>query len=35
MCIAGNPEPNKEITHLEDKSSTLGLLVTTVEEERG
>lgn len=32
MCIAGNPEPNKEITHLEDKSSTLGLLVTTVEE---
>jgi hypothetical protein len=29
MCIAGNPEPNKEITHLEDKSSTLGLLVTT------
>lgn len=31
MRIAGNPEPNKEITRLEDKSSTLGLLVTTVE----
>jgi hypothetical protein len=24
-----NPEPNKEIAKLEDKSSTLGLLVTT------
>jgi hypothetical protein len=25
-----NPEPNKEIAKSEDKSSTLGLLVTTI-----
>lgn len=31
LCIAGNPEPNKEITRLEDQSGTLGLLVTTIE----
>lgn len=30
LCIAGNPEPNKEITRLENQSGTLGLLVTTI-----
>lgn len=29
VCNARNPEPNKEIANLENKSSTLGLLVTT------
>lgn len=32
LCIAENPEPNKEITRLENQSGTLSLLVTTVEQ---